>query len=126
MTEKKRIRVNGLNDFIRELRRFYARGKGADLETFVAMISDIAEKTLGFPCYFDLELGRGVIREEELIEDTLFVQEREDVLVCEDDKLKLKLKLHHRILVVDIEYSNWIGVAPVKILDLNLLEVVRG
>jgi len=121
---KKRIQVKGLNDFIRELKRFYARGKGGELDEFVGAIVDIAERTMGLSCFLDLE-GSKVLYEKELIEDRLYMQELEDVLVCEGDKLKLKLKLHHQVLVVD-DYGNWIGMAPVKILDVNLLEVVRG
>jgi hypothetical protein len=78
---------------------------------------------LGFPCFFEVESpNRKVLYEQELIKDTLFYQEREDILVCgEDGKVKLRLKLRHKVYVVDIGDGDWIGWAPIEI---NSVEVV--
>jgi hypothetical protein len=125
-SRRDKVQVEGLDDFIRGLKRFYTWGKGDEFEKFEFEIAYIAEDTLGFPCFFEIGGGK-VLREEELIKDTLFFQEREDTLVCgENDEVKLRLKLRHRVYVVDIGDGDWIGWAPVEILDVDVMEVSKS
>lgn len=119
---KDKVQVEGLDAFIRRLKWFYTWGKGDEFEYFEFTIADIAEETLGFPCFFETGGGR-VAHEEELIKDTLFIQEREDTLICgENDEVKLRLKLRHKVYVVDIGDGDWIGMAPIEVVDVEVVK----
>jgi hypothetical protein len=109
--------VEGLDNFIRKLKRFYVWGKGDEFEKFEFEIARIAKETLGFPCFFGSE-GK-VLHEEELIRGTLFIQDREDTLVC-GEEAELKLKLRHKVYIVDIGDGDWIGIAPIEVISVEM------
>jgi hypothetical protein len=118
MHKKGRGEVEGLEDFRHELGRFYARGRGYEFNDFEFKIARIAEETLGVPCFFEDDEG-SVLFEEELIEDVLYIQEREDILVCGDKRLKLR----HKVYLVDFGNGDWIGMAPIDVIDVVEVKV---
>ena len=120
MRTSKGQEVEGLDDFIRKLKRFYNWGKGDEFEKFEFEIAGIAKETMGFPCFFESG-GSRVLHEEELIRGTLFIQDREDTLVCgEGNEVELKLKLKHKVYVVDIGDGDWIGIAPIEVISVEI------
>jgi hypothetical protein len=115
---KGREEVEGFEDFVHELKRFYARGRGYELLDFEMKIAGIAKETLGAHCFFNFEKEK-VLFEEEIIQDILYLQEREDILKCSNGR---HIVLKHKVYLVMFDrYSlDWMGMAP---LDIDAVEV---
>lgn len=118
MPKKQGEEVKDLRDFVYELRRFYARGRGYELLDFEMKVATIAEETLGTPCYFNWEKEK-VLFEEALIDGILYIQHREDVLVCNDEK---EILVRHKVYVVECDRSTlcFMGWAPIELDEVML------